>query len=142
MAEAKQAWDEVTERFGTLSRRMRAHYEEETAGGGAGSGGGAGHGDGKAVEEALRTLSEAVNKVVSTVTTTVHDPEFADEAKRAGQALANALSASFDDIGGEIRNRVGSGSLFGKSDSGGPKSSTGETGGSWPSDTPEPPVRP
>lgn len=134
MTEAKQAWDEVTERFGALSRRLKGSYAENA---GAGSGSSAATGEGKAVEEALRTLSDAVSQVVTTVSSTVRDPHFTEEAKQAGHALSTALSASFEDLGGEIRNRVGPGLKFPRPGSDSRGSTTG-----WPDETPEPPVRP
>jgi hypothetical protein len=133
MTEAKQAWDEVTERFGALSRRLKGSYQHNATA----SSGGPTPGEGKAVEDALRTLSEAVSQVVTTVSSTVRDPNFTEEAKQAGHALSNALSASFEDLGGEIRNRVGPGLKFPR-----PGSDPRSTTSGWPDDTPEPPARP
>lgn len=106
MADAKQAWDEVGEQFGRLGQRLKQTYERQAA---AGSEGGP-RPDERDIEEAFRTLAGAVNTAVGSAGAAMRDPAFGEDVKSAARAFGDALSATFEDLGNELRRRLGSGS--------------------------------
>jgi C-terminal processing protease CtpA/Prc len=97
--ERRTQWDEVGESFAQLGRRMRERYEGQPAGGS--------EDDSRAVEDALRTMREALDRAVTALGDTVRDPGFREDAKRATRTLGEALSASLAVVGDELRDRFG-----------------------------------
>lgn len=105
MADAKQAWDEVGEQFGRLGQRLKQTYERQAAEGSEG----APRPDERDIEEAFRTLAGAVNTAVGSAGAAMRDPAFGEDVKSAARAFGDALSATFEDLGNELRRRLGSG---------------------------------
>lgn len=99
MVDAKREWDEVTESFTGLGGRLREHYEKQS-----GSEPPTGKGD---VEQALRTLGDALDRAFSSVGDALRDPEFREGAGQAINRLGGALATTVNEAGDEIRKRVG-----------------------------------
>ncbi|HVL81872.1 MAG TPA: hypothetical protein VM840_09805 [Actinomycetota bacterium] len=98
MNDERQVWEQVGERFSQVGRRLKEHYDREAAEVGAA--------ESRQVEDALRTLADAVGQAFDAVGTAVRDEGFRREVASAVQTLTEALSATFDQVGGEIRERV------------------------------------
>lgn len=77
MAEDKDAWGEVGERFVALGRRLRE-----------------GDVDREAVDRALQSLAAAVDDVVSSVAAPLRDPSFKDDLRDAARTLGDAITST------------------------------------------------
>jgi len=99
MAESRQAWDDVGERFAALGRRVKQHYEEQ------GGREGAAPADRREVEEALRKLADSLDQAFTAVGNAVRDPAFGDETRRAADSLGEALSTTFAEVSDDLRDR-------------------------------------
>ena len=100
MSTQRQAWDEVGDRFSTLTRRFREKYEARSEEPGAA----------EATEQlkgALRSLIDAVDGAATTLNEMARDPETRQDAKTTMLALRDALNTSFTELGEEVRKRVG-----------------------------------
>jgi hypothetical protein len=102
MADPKQAWKDVGERFESLGKRVAAHYRE------------AGTGDDATQKEAQRKLEEAAREVGDQLTRafnalgeTLRDDEAKRDLKEAvhaiGEAVASTVSEAGDAIGRAVR---------------------------------------
>jgi len=99
--DAKQAWNKVGERFGSVGKRLADRYRE-------------GGKDGAAAEEAERKLEEIakelmdkVERAVDAVDGTVRDPEARTDLKDALNALGDALTATAKDVESAVRRNPG-----------------------------------
>jgi len=99
MAESRQAWDEVSESFAALGRRVKQHYEQR------GGQEGPAPADRKAVEDALRKLADSLDLAFTAVGDAVRDPAFGEETRRAAASLGEALSATFGEVSDDLRDR-------------------------------------
>lgn len=100
MSELKAQWDEVGERFAALGRHWRERYEERARNEGA---------EARAqVDDALRTLADAVDDVAAAIGDAVRDPATREQARQAGTSLGDALAATFGEVGEQIRRSFGS----------------------------------
>jgi hypothetical protein len=123
--EPNAAWDEVARGFQDLGRALRPHF----AGGPADAGDAAERpgpdyqstsADRAKVEDALRKLGQAVQRLGDQASSAVRDPAVRDSAERVSRSFGDALAATFSEFGDEVRGRVG-----------------GRRGSSeWPSDPP------
>jgi CRISPR/Cas system type I-B associated protein Csh2 (Cas7 group RAMP superfamily) len=92
------AWDRVSEQFASLGDRLRQRYEasdvaaEEPAGA-------------ESVQDALRTLGDAAERLATTIGSAVRDPEVQADAKRAASSLMDALGITFSQVSEDIRRR-------------------------------------
>ena len=91
----RDAWDEVSDRFSRLGKRLRK----------ATSGTAAENGDRAAVADAFRTLVDALDGAATSLSKAVQDPAFRDEAKAAASSLGDAVAASFNEIGDDLKDR-------------------------------------
>ncbi len=101
MDRGREAWETVGDRFTSLGEHFRRHHErlsrEE----------GGGRPTAEAVDESLRSLSDAADRLVTSVGDAVRDPALQRDARRAADSLVDALEATFAQLGTEFRKRIG-----------------------------------
>jgi hypothetical protein len=95
MADSKDAWERAGESFERLGAQLREHYRRA----------GEDHGGAGEVDDALRRLGDALDAAVKAVGETVRDPEFQETARGAAKALGEALTATFEQVGAQVRGR-------------------------------------
>jgi len=97
MAEAKQKWDEVGDRFTDIGRRIKDRYDASASMGD----------DEKAkMNDALRQVGDALDAGFTAIGDSLRDAGMRDELKQAGVAIADALAATFTDVAEEIKRAV------------------------------------
>ena len=96
MAEAKERWDEVGERFTELGRMLKDRFDANAA---------FGADEREKVNDALRQLGDALDAGFTTIGDTLRDPGMRDEVKHAGASLVDALAATLRDVSGAIKGR-------------------------------------
>jgi hypothetical protein len=94
MAEAKEKWDEVGERFAQLGRELKDRFDANAA---------FGPDQRETVTDALRQLSDALDAGFTTIGDTLRDPAMRDDLKTAGNSIADALSATLRDVSDAIK---------------------------------------
>jgi len=94
MAEAKEKWDEVGERFGQLGRQLKDRFDANSA---------FGADERDKVNDALKQLGDALDAGFTTIGDTLRDPAMRDEMKTAGSSIAEAISATMRDISDAIK---------------------------------------
>jgi hypothetical protein len=91
---AKDAWDEVAQRFGEIGRRIadrhRALGEERGAPGTAQ--------DRKKLEEALEAVTRQLDQAFTSVGDAIRDPDERTRIRDAARSLAGALSTTFSQV--------------------------------------------
>lgn len=96
MAEAKEKWDEVGERFGDLGRSLKGRFDANAA---------FGADEREKVNDALRQLTDALDAGFTTIGETLRDADMRDEMKSAGAAIADAIAATMRDVSDAIKRR-------------------------------------
>ncbi len=94
MAEAKEKWDEVVERFSELGRTLKDRFDANAA---------FGADDREKVNDALRQLGDALDAGFTTIGDTLRDPSMRDEMKTAGSSIADAIAATLRDVSDAIK---------------------------------------
>ncbi len=94
MADAKDRWDEVAERFTELGRNLKGRFDANAA---------FGADERDQVNDALRQLGDALDAGFTTIGDTLRDPEMRDEMKTAGASVADAIKATLRDISDSIK---------------------------------------
>ncbi len=94
MAEAKEKWDEVGERFGELGRSLKDRFDANAA---------FGVDEREKVNDALRQLTDALDAGFTTLGDTLRDPDMRDELKSAGSSIADAIAATMRDVSDAIK---------------------------------------
>ncbi len=94
MAEAREKWDEVGDRFTEVGRRIRDRFDANAA---------FGEGEKEKVNDALRQLGDALDAGFTTIGDTFRDPAMREELKRAGASIADAIAATMRDVSGAIK---------------------------------------
>src|SRR5262245_46994809 len=94
-----QRWKEVGERFANLGRHLKAHYDQQSRTDEKAPS------DRRAVEDALRTLADALDDVMTSTGKAIRDPAVAEEARQATRSLGGALSASLAEFSQALRDR-------------------------------------
>jgi hypothetical protein len=102
-ANAKDAWNEVGERFGSWGRRVADRYKESQPGAGETA-----QEAQRKLEEAARQLSEQLNRAFTAVGDTLRDDQAKADLREAVRALGDAVGATVAETGDAIRRRVGS----------------------------------
>lgn len=104
MAEdAKQAWNEVAERFSSWGRHVADRYKEmgsvagETA-----------QESQRKLEEAAHEVSEQLNRAFAALGETLRDERAKTELKEAVRAFGDAVAVTVTETGEAIRRRVAS----------------------------------
>lgn len=110
---AKDAWNEVGERFASWGRMVGDRYREADA---SASEGAASMSEGakeaqRKLEEAARELSDQLNRAFTALGDTLRDPKAKEDLKDAVRAIGEAFSVTVTQTSDEIRRRIaGSGS--------------------------------
>lgn len=99
MEESKAAWEEVAGHMSRLGRRVREHYETRAATTAAATS--------EQVQDALRTVTDALDTAFTSLGEALRDPVFKEEATQAASALGDALGTTFTEVGEEIRKAFG-----------------------------------
>jgi phage-related minor tail protein len=94
MAEAKEKWDEVGDRFGDLGRHLKDRFDVNA---------GVGADEREKVNDALRQLGDALDAGFTTIGDTLRDPAMRAELKTAGSSIADAIAATLRDVSDAIR---------------------------------------
>jgi len=94
MAEAKDKWDEVGERFGDLGRHLKDRFDANAAFGAA---------ERERVNNALRELGDALDAGFTTIGEALRDPSMREEMKSAGSSIADAITATLRDVSDAIK---------------------------------------
>ncbi|MDP8978477.1 MAG: hypothetical protein M3N17_07860 [Actinomycetota bacterium] len=101
MDRGQDAWRGVGDRFTSLGEHFRRHHErlsrEE----------GADQPASEAVDESLRSMADAADRLVTSVGDAVRDPALQRDARRAADSLVDALETTFAELGTEFRKRIG-----------------------------------
>lgn len=95
MTESQNAWDDVAQQFRSLGRQLQQRYREQSPAGE--------QADRRTIDDAVRTLADAMEGAIESVGSAVRDTEFRDQAKQAAQTLVDAIGATFTEFGGDIR---------------------------------------
>ena len=96
MAEAKDKWNDVGERFGEIGRHLKERFDASAA---------FGADDRDKVDDALHQLGDALDAGFTTIGETLRDPEMRDEMKRAGSSIADAIAATLRDVSDAVKRR-------------------------------------
>jgi phage-related minor tail protein len=96
MAEAKEKWDEVGERFGDLGRLLKDRFDANAA---------FGADDRERVNDALHQLRDALDAGFTTMGESLRDPGVLEELKTAGSSIADAIAATMRDVSEAIKRR-------------------------------------
>jgi hypothetical protein len=94
MADAKEKWDEVGNRFSDLGRNLKGRFDANTAYGSE---------ERDTVNDALRQLGDALDAGFTTIGETFRDPAVRDEMKSAGSSIADAIAATLRDVSDAIK---------------------------------------
>jgi hypothetical protein len=92
MADTKQAWGEVGDRFGELGLKLKLHYQQ--AGGQVEDG---------ELRKALDELRASVDHAFDAVGNAVKDPAVKEDARDVARSLRDALSTTFAEASDELR---------------------------------------
>jgi DNA-binding ferritin-like protein len=98
---AKEAWDEVAERFTEIGHRIAERHRslgEERRSPGAPQ-------DRKKLEEALDTVTRQLDQVFTSVGDALRDPEERQRMRDAARSLASALTTTFSQVARGIGER-------------------------------------
>jgi Flp pilus assembly pilin Flp len=117
---AKEAWNEVGDKFGEWSRLLGEKYRKrgEELGTTADE-------DRKKLDDAIQTVTRQLDQAFTSFGETLRDPEAKQHLKEATKSLGDALSTTFSEVGDQIRSKLGSSGSTG---------STGSSGSSTPAD--------
>ena len=96
MAEAKDKWDEVGDRFGEIGRHLKDRFDANAA---------FGSDERDKVNDALRQLGDALDAGFTTIGETLRDASMRDEMKSAGSSIADAIAATLRDASDAIKRR-------------------------------------
>jgi DNA-binding ferritin-like protein len=102
--DAKQAWNDVAERFSSWGRHVADRYKEmgsvagETA-----------QESQRKLEEAAREVSEQLSRAFTALGETLRDERAKTELKDAVRAFGDAMALTVTETGAAIRRHVGSG---------------------------------
>lgn len=96
MSSSEETWKEVGEKFSTLGRRFKEHYEEADTEGP----------ETEEVKEAFEKISDGLERMFSSVGKAVRDDTVKADAKAAASSLIDALGSTFEGLSENIRNAV------------------------------------
>lgn len=97
---AKDAWTDVGERFSSWGRRVADRYKET---GGADTP----QETQRKLEEAARELGDQLNRAFTALGDTLRDEQAKQDLRKAVGAIGDAVSATVNEAGTAIRERVG-----------------------------------
>ncbi len=99
----KDAWDEVGDGFADLGRRLSEHYNKLGPDPSASV-------DEEKVREAIRLLTDQVDRAFTSLGDTLRDPSAKKGIDRVVKSFGRALATTFSEVGEEIRTRLKGGS--------------------------------
>jgi hypothetical protein len=99
---AKQAWNDVGERFSSLGRRLSGHYREA-----GGAGRATVEGSQRKLEEAAREIGNEIGRAFSALGETISDDDAKQDLKRAVSAIGDAVTVTVSEAGKAVRSRGG-----------------------------------
>jgi len=97
MADVKEKWDEVGNRFAALGQRVKDQFDARSA---------FGEEEKAEVESALRRLGDALDNAFNAIGDTMRDPGIRDELKGIAVAMGEAMSTTFREVADEIDQRI------------------------------------
>ena len=97
---AKQAWNDVGERFSSLGRRLSGHYREA-----GGAGRATVEGSQRKLEEAAREIGNEIGRAFSALGETISDDDAKQDLKRAVSAIGDAVTVTVNEAGKAVRSR-------------------------------------
>jgi hypothetical protein len=97
MAEAKQRWDEVGERFIEIGKRFKERYDASAA---------FGTEQQEKMNDALGKMADALDAGFTAIGDSLRDPAIRDDLKHAGTSIGDALTATFNEVADEIKKAV------------------------------------
>jgi DNA-binding ferritin-like protein len=97
----EKAWDEVGERFSEVGRKVGEHYRKLGAKAGA-----AADLQSQAVRDAVKEAIAELDRALTAVGDALRDEDTKNSLKQAARSFGDAVSATFSDLGEEIRKRV------------------------------------
>jgi hypothetical protein len=101
MADAKQAWNEVGERFESWGKRVSDRYKGSAPGDDA-----AAKEAQRKLEEAARELGDQLTRAFNALGDTIRDDEAKQDLKEAVRAIGEAVGATVGEAGDAIGRRV------------------------------------
>jgi hypothetical protein len=108
---SKDAWNQVGDKFGEWSRLLGEKYRKrgEELGTTAEE-------DRKKLDDAIQTVTRQLDQAFTSLGETLRDPDAKKQLKEATKAFGDALSTTFAEVGGQIRNKLGSSGSSGKAE--------------------------
>ena len=97
MAIQSDAWEQVGENFEMLGQHMRAHFDELTA---------ETANERAAFEKSVRGLLTALEEGFGVARKAVRDPMLRDDVTSVAASVREALLATFETAGGQVRERL------------------------------------
>jgi len=97
---AKQAWNDVGERFSSLGRRLSGHYREA-----GGAGRATVEGSQRKLEEAAREIGNEIGRAFTALGETINDDDAKKDLKRAVSAIGDAVTITVSEAGKAVRGR-------------------------------------
>lgn len=91
-----ERWDAVGRQFNDLGRKVRERYEQTAGEAGP---------DEERVRDALRVLTDALDRAFTAVGEAVRDPVFREDVGKAATSLGTALGEVVSDLGDDISRR-------------------------------------
>ena len=101
MPTTKESWDQVGESWRDLGRQLRDQYQKLSEDQAREA-----REDRDKLNEAANKLSEHVGEALSSMRGLVKDPATKESMDRVVQATGTAISATFDAVAAEIRQRI------------------------------------
>ncbi len=101
MTDLRSAWKDAGEQLTTLGSTLKARYEQERTQASAQTK--------DEVDDAVKRLTGAVQEAFEAIGTAAKDATVRDDAKRAGQSVAGAFSATLAEIADDLRRVVDKG---------------------------------
>ncbi len=98
MDNMRSTWNETADKLGGLGLKLKLHYEEQQ-----GADRDASRAD---VQNAVQRLGDAVQVAFEALGAAAKDDAVKDDVKQVGQALTNALRATFTEVSGEVRGAI------------------------------------
>ncbi|MGF1648685.1 MAG: hypothetical protein ACFCVF_17445 [Kineosporiaceae bacterium] len=95
MSDTRAKWNETGTTLSGLGAKLRAHYHEQ--------GDQAGDQERQAVGDALARLGDAVREAFDAVGAAAKDPAVRDDVRHAATTLSEALVATFEEAGQDVR---------------------------------------
>src|SRR2546425_385385 len=97
---AKQAWNDVGDRFSSLGRRLSGHYREA-----GGAGRATVEGSQRKLEEAAREIGNEIGRAFTALGETISDDDAKKDLKSAVSAIGDAVTVTVSEAGRAVRGR-------------------------------------